>query len=203
MTTRMAVWAAAVAMTIAQPAAPRNAADTERMEITAWAVNMSNVGTGSTATVDFTIERWSTEEESQKLITTMLEHGQDALLEELQSMPSHGRMSFPTWEGPDPLGARLGWDLRYAAKESLPGGGRRIVIFTDRPVGIFEAVNRPRSIDYPFTLIEMHVDRQNQGEGKMSVATKITFDKKKNVIELENYASEPVRLQKVTVEGPR
>ncbi len=33
----------------------------------------------------------------------------------------------------------------------------------------------------------------------MSVATKIKFDKKKNVIELENYASEPVRLNNVEV----
>jgi hypothetical protein len=77
------------------------------------------------------------------------------------------------------------------------------VLLTDRPVGIFEAINRPRSIDYPFTLIEMHVDRQLEGEGKMSVATKIAFDQKKKVIELENYASEPVRLQNVQVKGER
>ena len=68
----------------------------------------------------------------------MLEKGQDTLLAELRKMPSHGRMSFPTWEGPDPLNARLGWDLRYAAKESLPGGGQRVVLLTDRPVGILK-----------------------------------------------------------------
>jgi hypothetical protein len=33
----------------------------------------------------------------------------------------------------------------------------------------------------------------------MSVATKINFDKGRKVIELENYASEPVRLQQVRV----
>ena len=33
----------------------------------------------------------------------------------------------------------------------------------------------------------------------MAVATKISFDKKKNQIELENYSSEPVRLQNVKV----
>jgi hypothetical protein len=31
----------------------------------------------------------------------------------------------------------------------------------------------------------------------MAVATKIAFDKKKNTIELENYSSEPVRLNNV------
>ena len=33
----------------------------------------------------------------------------------------------------------------------------------------------------------------------MAVATKICFDKKKNPIELENYSSEPVRLNNVKV----
>ena len=33
----------------------------------------------------------------------------------------------------------------------------------------------------------------------MAVATKIEYDKKKNTLVLENYASEPVRLQSVKV----
>jgi hypothetical protein len=36
---------------------------------------------------------------------------------------------------------------------------------------------------------------------KMSVATKITYNKEKNAVELETYASEPVRLQNVRVEA--
>ena len=39
-----------------------------------------------------------------------------------------------------------------------------------------------------------------QGEGKMSMATKLNFDKKKNAVELENHSSEPVRLQQVKLE---
>jgi hypothetical protein len=34
----------------------------------------------------------------------------------------------------------------------------------------------------------------------MSVATKISFNKKHNTVELENYSSEPVRLTNVKVE---
>ena len=47
--------------------------------------------------------------------------------------------------------------------------------------------------------MEIHVDKDGKGEGKMAVATKIDFDKKKNTMELENYSSEPVRLNNVTV----
>ena len=35
------------------------------------------------------------------------------------------------------------------------------------------------------------------GEGKMSIATKITIDKKRETIVLENYGTQPVRLNNV------
>jgi len=65
---------------------------------------------------------------------------------------------------------------------------------------MWEARNQPRTMDYPFTLIEIHLDKDGKGEGKASVATKISFDKDKNQLELENYSSEPVRLNNVKVE---
>jgi hypothetical protein len=199
MTTRQTIAGCVVALAAitAQPAISQTNGD--KLEITAWAVNMSNIATGANATVEFTIERWSTSEDRERLITTMQEQGQDALLRVLQDMPSLGRMRFPALQGRDPVNARLGWDLRYAATEPLPEGGRKIVVLTDRQISFREAVNRPRSIDYPFTLIEMRVDRDGEGQGKMSVAAKITFDRGKKVIELENYTSEPVRLQNVRV----
>jgi hypothetical protein len=182
-----------------RPAVPQDNND-EKLRITAWAVNMSNIGTGATAMVDFTIERWTEPEERAQLIATMLEQGQDALLRALQKMPSHGRMRFPSWEGPDPFNARLGWDIRYTAQQAQPDGGRRIVMALDRYITFWEARERPRTIDYPFTVIEMRVNKDGEGEGKLSIATKINFDKKENIIELETYASEPVRLQNVKVQ---
>ena len=49
------------------------------------------------------------------------------------------------------------------------------------------------------TLMEIRVDKSGRGEGKMAVATKISFDKKNKQIELENYGSEPVRLNNLQV----
>lgn len=201
MTSRIPITAVMVMGMLAsgRPAVPQDNND-EKLHIAAWAVNMSNIGTGATAMVDFTIERWTRPEERAQLIATMLEEGQDGLLQALQRMPSHGRMRFPSWQGPDPFNARLGWDIRYTAQEPLPDGGRRIVMALDRYLTFWEARERPRTIDYPFTLIEMRVDKNGEGEGKLSIATKINFDKKENVIELETYASEPVRLQNVKVQ---
>lgn len=171
----------------------------EKLQITAFAINMSNIATGSNATVDITVDRWSTPEERENLIVTMLEKGPDALLKALQKAPVKGRFRIPGLQGRDPHNLRLGHDLRYAWQVPLDEGGRRIVIATDRYIGFQEARNNPRTMDYPFTFIEIRVNRNGEGEGKMAVATKINFDKKTKTIELENYSSEPVRLNALKV----
>jgi hypothetical protein len=170
------------------------------LTLSAFAVNMSNIATGTTAVMDIRITRWSTPQERETLITTLIEKGNDALLRALQKMSSHGRMRIPAWRGADPHNVRLGWDLRYAWQTPQPEGGHRIVIGTDRYIGFWEARNQPRTIDYPFTVFEIRLNKDGQGEGRMAVATKISFDKKKKQIELENYSSEPVRLNQVKVE---
>jgi hypothetical protein len=186
--------AVAATLTVSAVAAQTNQ---EKLEITAFAVNMSNIGTGANEVVQIRIDSWSSAEERKRLITTMIEKNADALVRELQKTPSHGRFSIPGLRGPDPHQLRLGYDLHYAWQTPLPEGGRRIVIATDRYIGFAEARNQPRTVDYPFTLFEIRLDKDGEGQGKMAVATKITFDKKKNAIELENYSSEPVRLNNV------
>jgi hypothetical protein len=42
--------------------------------------------------------------------------------------------------------------------------------------------------------------KEGKGQGKLAAFTKITYDKKKNVMEIENYGTEPVRLNEITVE---
>ena len=171
------------------------------LRMTAFAVNMSNVASGkTTAVMDIRITRWSTQKQREDLITIATEKGQDALLRALQKMPDHGRISIPGWQGPDPHNARLGWVLHYAYETPGEDGGYRIGIATDRYIGMWEARNQPRTIDYPFSLLELRVGKDGKGVGKMAVATKIDYDKKKKQIVLENYSSEPVRLNEVKIE---
>lgn len=166
-----------------QPALP--------LRLTAVAVNMSNVGRPGPFRVDISVTRWSTEAERKGLLTTFFEKGPDKLLDTLQDVEPVGRINAP---------GALGWDLRFALHQPEPEGGSRIVLVTDRPVTFWEARNRPRTVDYPFTLIELRLKRDGTGEGKASVATKITYNKSTQTVELENYASEPLRLTNVTIE---
>jgi hypothetical protein len=191
--------AAVFAATGAAAQQPQQQLPADKLEISAFAVNMSNIATGANAVVAITVNQWSTDEERERLINTMLTKGSDALLRELQKAPVKGRFRVPGQRQPDPHHLALGLDIRYARQMPLPEGGRRIILAMDRYIGMSEARNQPRSIDYPFTLFEIRVNKDGKGEGKMSVATKIRFDKKKNVIELENYSSEPVRLNNVEV----
>jgi hypothetical protein len=192
------------AAVLASPSAPvraqTEAALTLPLRLTAFAVNMSNVGPGAAGTIDIRITNWSTEEERQRVITTMVEKGQDALLKLLQDLPSKGRFRVPNLSGPDPQNLRLGWDIRYAWHTPLEDGGTRIIVGMDRYMSFAEVRNQPRTVDYPFTLIEIHLNKDGEGQGKLAYATKIMFDKQKNTVELENYSSEPVRLTTVKAE---
>jgi hypothetical protein len=185
-----------------KPSAPSAApSSTDKVTINGWALNMSNIATGANQTIRINIDRWSSAQQREHLITTFLEKKQDGLLRELEKQPEFGRFNFPGYMGPDPNNVmRLGTDIRYAMNFPGEDGGRRIVIITPRVIGFREAANQPRTADYPFTLFEMRFDKSGKGEGRMAYATQITFDKKRNQIELENYSSEPVRLQNLELE---
>ena len=174
---------------------------TDKVTILGNALNMSNTATGANQTIRINIDRWSTPAQRQHLITTFLEKKQDGLLKELEKQPELGRFNFPGYLGPDPNNTmRLGTDIRYARNFAGEDGGRRIVIITPRIIGFREEVNNPRTTDYPFSVFEMRFDGAGNGQGKLAYGTKITFDKKKNNVEIENYGTEPVRLNNLKLE---
>jgi len=74
------------------------------------------------------------------------------------------------------------------------------VIATDRQMSMWEVRNRPRSYDYPFTLIEIRLPKEGKGEGRAFGATQIQFDKKKNQIVLEQYSAGEIRLNEITID---
>jgi hypothetical protein len=174
---------------------------TDKVRIEGWALNMSNMKTGANQSIRIDINGWSNPSQRQHLIDTFMEKKQDGLIRELEKQPELGRFNFPGYMGPDPNNVmRLGTDIRYAMSHPGEDGGRRIVIITPRVIGFQEARNQPRTVDYPFTMFEMRFDKSGKGEGRMAYATQISFDKKKNTVELENYSSEPVRLNNLKLE---
>jgi len=197
---KISIRVASLVGAVALLAPPVSAEVTLPIRISAWAVNMSTNLTGANAVLEITLDKWSSDDERAKLLATVPK-GQDTLLRALQKLPVKGRVRIPGWTGPDPQFYRLGWNLRYAWHEPLPEGGERIVIATDRQMSFRETVNNPRTVDYPFLLMQIHLSKDGTtGEGKMVAFAQIRFDKKKNVMEIENYGTEPQRLNNITVE---
>jgi hypothetical protein len=193
----LALSLAATTMMSARQAAPK-ITPADKIVISGWALNFSNTATGANQTIQITIDKWSTAAERERLIEVFMEKKQDGLIDALEKLPEKGRFNFPGYMGPDPNNTmRLGTEIHYAMSTDLPDGGRRIVIMTPRIMGFQELRNQPRTVDYPFTLFQMQFDKSGKGEGRMAYATKIEFDKKKQVIDLENYSSEPVRLNQL------
>jgi len=140
---------------------------------------------GRTGMVQINVDRWTTPPERQTMLTALLEKGPDGLLNAMQHGKSVGRIRTPD---------SIGYELRYAVERKGRDGGRDVVLATDRPISFWEAVNRPRSIDYPFTLIQIHMNPDGKGEGKLNVATKITADEDTKTIEIEDFQLQPVSL---------
>ncbi len=156
---------------------------------TAFAVSTGGPRTSSVATqVEITINRWSTSAESQRLMTVLKEKGPEKLLDALQDVKSVGTIRTP---------GNLAYDLRFAQAEPGEDGGTRIFLATDRPVSYWEAVNRPRVSDYPFTFIELRLNKDGDGEGKLSLATRLTASKDGTMVQLENYDTQPIALNEV------
>jgi hypothetical protein len=181
-------WLIGVCLALSVPliGAAQSNAPAERF--TANAINMSEIGTPGATPIEITIDRWSSDAERERLVSTLMDKGPDALLKALQKTPKVGYIRTPT---------SLGYDLHFAWQERTDEGGRRIVIATDRPIGFREAVNQPRTIHYPFTVIELHMKAEGAGEGKLSIATRISGNPRTKTIELENYATQPVMLTEV------
>ena len=152
---------------------------------TAVAINTTG---GGTTSLEIAIDRWSTDKERDELQSVLLAKGADKLLDVLQHTPKVGFIR---------ESSSIGWDLHYARRTPLPEGGERIVVATDRPIGVWEASRQPRSIDYPFTIVELRVNADGNGEGKLSFATKIIPDKESGTVVLENYGIQPVLLSGV------
>ena len=105
-------------------------------------------------------------------------------------------------------GGSLGYALKYAHRTEAEDGGERIVLVTDRPLGQWDRNGPWTGSDgsgpaaAAFTVVELHLDAEDQGEGKMSVDGPIEFNPPGGTVRLADYASAAVHLESVYREPP-
>ena len=144
-----------------------------------------------TATFTLRLSGQTSNEEARSFLTTLQEGGQDNLLKAIQK-EDLGSFS---------IGSGLGRTLNVV-RESTVDGKRRIFIVFERWLRFAEVRGGYRSVDYPFGVIELFIDNKTgKGEGTYIAAAKIRWDrdekKNQNQVEIENFATYPVRLMGV------
>jgi hypothetical protein len=161
-----------------------------RERFVAYAVDFGSLGRApASGTVEIIVERWSTDAERRTLVSAFKEKGPEGLREALQKTKPVGRIMTP---------GSIGYQLHYAHQVPLHDGARRILVGTERPMSFAEMSRGTESSDYPFTIVEMRLNAKGEGEGRLSLATRIAGDADR--VELENYDIAPIRLTKIKAE---
>jgi hypothetical protein len=157
-----------------------------REEFSAILTNISNVGGTGLTPVTIRIERWTPDEENERLLGVLREKGQDPFLRALLDVKPVGSIQAP---------ASLRYDFFYAREGKGDGGGRKIMLITDRPMRFAERVSGSRSKDYPFTVIELRLDKDGKGDGTLAQMVQLRLVG--NFLGIENLATGPMKLGEV------
>lgn len=121
---------------------------------------------GRTSIMDISVSEWTTSEERQMLIEYMKEKGTRTLREKLQELSVKGRVN--------PSG-QLGVNWRYAY-QFPKSGGRTIILATDRPVNVGEAIGQGvvgRS--HNITMAVLELDEGGNGAGTLVLGAELSF----------------------------
>jgi hypothetical protein len=154
-----------------------------------------HMGAGAAGVLDIHVTRWSTLEERKALVNSLVQNGQDKMVELLREQKETGWIRTQSGAG------MKGWPsvrLHYAYQFPQPDGKRIVVIVTDRNIGTAEAMGGGRSTDYEVSAIMMELEKGEEGkeggQGTLFRAAKLGFDKEKQKLEIESLGFEPIRL---------
>ena len=99
------------------------------------------------------------------------------------------------------VGSSLGYHVSVTRTFDT-GGGRTIRVATDRPIQMFEVMRGLRSLDHPFGIVELQLDANGRGEGRLIAAAEVGFTKE-GVLEIESFGTQPFRLLQVKKHEPK
>jgi len=135
--------------------------------------------------VEIVVSDWSTGETHHMLARTLRERGPVAFLDALCSLWPRGSVRV--------LGNR-DVTIRYAWKVIERGGAARLYLAADSPISLTASWFRLPSDVEPLVFMEVHLNRDGIGVGKLSEARRLTVDESRNVIELRDYTERPAQL---------
>lgn len=139
-----------------------------------------------TNTFTLRIKRYTPDNDVLRLVNLLRDGKQDALLKAIDNE----RL------GTIQVGVNIGQDINAAWASVGEEGERKITVLSKRWIGTFEQRRGTRSLDYPFTYVELFVDERGRGDGGMIPAAKVRALGDKT-IEVENFGIYPARLTNI------
>jgi hypothetical protein len=170
---------------IGTAAAPR---DRSIEHFTAKSALMTSAARLTLRPVDIAISQWSTYDNHLALSETLLEKGPAAFMSLLCSLEPVGTI---TAVDAPPVAIRYAW---FTEERS---GSRRIYLGTDEPVPLERAFFRRLPEAESLKFIELRINPNGVGEGKLSEVVNLSVDESRNVIELRDYDRRPLHLLRV------
>jgi hypothetical protein len=138
--------------------------------------------------VDITVTRWSTAGERESFVSALKEGGPEGLLKKMQELPRVGSIRIP---------GTLNYEFHFAMRGEGRDGSQSVTLITDRPVSFAEAVDRSRTLEYRFMVVQLQLNPIGRGEGRISIATRVTTDRITGEINLETWENLFVTLRDV------
>jgi hypothetical protein len=148
--------------------------------------NLVNTVRGARFNRTFTlsIDHYDSGAELQQLADTLSAKGQLSLRDQLWKGTA-GTLS---------VGGRLAYPVAAVLSQDT-SSGRMIRVVMNRPMSTFEVQNYTRSSKYPFSVLELTIDRNGHGEGRLIGAAKLRMHG--NELSFESLGVQPLRLMDV------
>jgi hypothetical protein len=141
---------------------------------------------GNTQPIIIHIDHYSSDAQAERLSGILAQKGPDALREALWDEEVVGYLR---------VGGGLGYPIAAARSHETPTG-RVIRLMIDRPIAAREVLDNTFSSDYPFSYVELNLDRAGKGQGQFFAAAKVSL-KKDGTLTVESFSPQPLRLLNV------
>ena len=84
--------------------------------------------------------------------------------------------------------------------EMTTANGRRVIIAADRRLALGEPPVKERPTGYEFTLVDIRFGPDGKGIGKVAPAGEVVYNNESDLIEIQNYTAQAVRLTDIRSE---
>jgi hypothetical protein len=135
-------------------------------------------------TFTLSVDRYATPDELNRLADTVATKGAFTARDQLWKDTS-GYLS---------IGGGLGYPISAVTSQETPTG-RMIRVVVNRPMSLFETQYYTHSSKYPFTVVELNLDRNGHGDGRLIAAAKLQVHN--GELAFESFGVQPLVLMDV------